>query len=793
MKRTLLLLCQIALAALLPGIVAIHEPPRIYVAGSNVDLSLDIPAEAETIARINLCYRPSGGTGFSVKTLEMPLPGTQTFTVQLQPQELQGQDLEYWFEFQLTDGSTFSYPDESLGGELFTLKTEIQSSKEAVGFVLLSTEEDFAQKGEYVLVVSYFALAQQIDPATIEVWVNDRNVTSAAVITENLLSYRDPKPKATNYVAVVTARDFQGGLIKSAVFSSKVDPKAGKARLDTWGGLNFASNFHRHQAPDEYVPDLPEFPRNNYAGWIDLYARYKQLKLNVNALHSNLEDPNRQPVDRYCVGLQLGFLNIQAGDQVPQLSPLAMSNKMIRGLYGSLTGKYIGLELTGGEMVRKTLAGGDPGSVTAFRQQALGGKLRLGSEQGLSMSLTLARNRDVIDSLDPAEFIYLDPETADTLFVVAPQDNLVASFDTRINIPALNTNLGVEVAGSLYNRNTWPGPISAEEISQYVSGFDYIDPADLAEVFVINRNMEPILPGLPNCAARGYLRTNILNNIIAVDASATGPVYHALSTWGQKPDTKTLTVSDMFNIGRSLFISGAYSWQQDNLFGTSASTNNYRVWHLQGTLRLFKYFSLRGAYFNSDATNALNTDLGEGLVFMPCLRNSHSFTVGAGFNNPRLNYLPYLCELSYRNGTDLSDTPLPGDYRNSNNSINLSLVSKFGQIPLRLQVNASLAGMVKGSPENDTETTNNSLSYHARLSYSLFKDRLIPWLQYRRADLNVNYTAQSNDHLSLGLEAYPWKNMSVSTSLNRLTSVDKSDSGQNSQTLTWSLSLSQRF
>ncbi|MDD3144180.1 MAG: hypothetical protein PHG32_08275, partial [Candidatus Cloacimonetes bacterium] len=90
--------------------------------------------------------------------------------------------------------------------------------------------------------------------------------------------------------------------------------------------------------------------------------------------------------------------------------------------------------------------------------------------------------------------------------------------------------------------------------------------------------------------------------------------------------------------------------------------------------------------------------------------------------------------------------------------------------------------------------TYNSLSYNARLSYSLFRDRLIPWLQYLRSDYDdVNTGDKSNDHLSLGLEAYPWKNMSVSTSLNRLTSVDKSDSGQNSQTLTWSLSLSQRF
>ncbi len=530
--------------------------------------------------------------------------------------------------------------------------------------------------------------------------------------------------------------------------------------------------------------------------------------MNLNVLHSSFEDSLRQSVDRYRVGLELGFLSLQAGDHVPQLSPLAMSNKSIRGLYGSLKGKYIGLELTGGEMVRKTVAGDDPDLVTAFRQQALGGKLRLGSEQGLSMSLTLARNRDLIDSLDPADFIWYDPDTADTLFVVAPQDNLVASFATRVNLPGLNTDLGVEVAGSLYNRNTWPGPITAEEIGQYVGGFDYIDPADLADVFVINRNMEPILPGLPNCAARGYLRSNILNNIISVEAAATGPVYHALSTWGQKPDTKTLTVSDMFNLGRFLFLSGAYSWQQDNLFGTARDTNTYHNWHLQGTLRFLKHFSLRGAWFQSAAANAANPAVGEGIDFLPYRRNSHAYTLGAGFNNPRVNYLPWLCELSYRNGTDFSETIDLADYRNSNNSVNLSLVSKFGKTPLRLQLYASLAGIKRALPDYDPATAcngpsdhprlsyslSNSLSYQAWLSYSLFEDKLIPWLQYRRSDYDeANTGARSNDHLALGLDTWPWKNLSVNTSLNLITSLVKDDSGQNSQTLTWSLTLGQRF
>lgn len=793
MKQTLLLIFLIAISVSLAGLIAIHEPPQNYEPGESVNLSLEIPAEAETIARIDLCYRPAGSTGQSCKVMEALLPGSSNYTAQLLPQELQGQDIQYWFEFELIDGTSFRYPDEALGGQLFTLKAAIQNGKEVQGFVLLSTDDDFAQNGEYVLAVSYFAIADLLDYRTIDVWVNGRKVTAQAAITENLLTYRDPKPKTNQYSAVITALNDHGVLIKSQTFVSQVNPKGGRSRLSVWGGLNFASNFHSHEPSATEASTGYEYPENDYAGWLDFYARYKKLKVNVNTLHSSFEDPNRQSVDSYRVGLELAFLNVQAGDNTPQLSPLAMSNKSIRGLYGGLFGKYIGLEVVGGDLVRKTISEGDPQRSTAFRQEALGGKLRLGSEQGLAMSLTLTRNRDIIDSLDPADFIYYDPVTADTLFVVAPQDNLVASFDTRINIPALNTNLGVEVAGSLYNRNTWPGPISAEEIGQYIGGFDYIDPADLAEVFVINRNMEPILPGLPNCAARAYLRTNFLNNIIDVNASATGPAYYALGTWNQKQDTRSITVSDMFNVGRSLFLSGTYSWQQDNLFDTAAETNAYQIWHLQASLRLFKYFSLRGGFLNSDASNSANSAIGEDIPFIPYRRNSQSLTLGAGFNNARVNYLPYLCEISYRNGTDGSRIDDAEESQNRNNSINLSLLSKFGKIPLRLQVNASLGMLDRDIQNSDALSTDSSLSLSARLSYSLFKEKLISYLQYRRSDLNGAQDTQAYDHLTLGLDIYPWKNMSVSTSLNRKTSVHQADVDQNSQTLTWSLTLGQRF
>lgn len=321
MKNALIILCLAALTASLAGIMALHEPPQTYHPGESVSLMVEIINEGDALVKIDLCYRPTGTSEFSLKALDAPLPGTQGYTVQLQPIDLQGLDLEYCFKVELPDGETFLYPDESQGAQLFTLKAQIQQGKVSKGFILLSTEDDFAQKGEYVLAVSYYSIAREIDPKTIEVWVNGRNVTSKAVITSNLLSYRDPRPKTDQYKAVITALDRNKVLIKSDTFVTRVNPKSGKARLDVWGAINFASNFHS-QEPTAAASILSyEHPEDSYAGWLDFYGRYKKLTVNFNTLHSSFEDPNRQPVDRYRLGLELAFLKLQAGDYAPQLSP----------------------------------------------------------------------------------------------------------------------------------------------------------------------------------------------------------------------------------------------------------------------------------------------------------------------------------------------------------------------------------------------------------------------------------------------------------------------------------------
>lgn len=803
MKRILAIFLLFSLYISLSGLVFQHQPPGSYEAKSGTELVLGIIGESEPIAHIDLCYGKMRSPAFATKRMESVLEGSGFFLVRLSSAELQNQDIQYWFRLELLGGETIFYPDigkdqppfilKLEGGVEDELQTDPKTPRSASkaeadwpsmeddeanpgweGFVLLSTNDYGPQEGEYVLAVAYHGIASLIDPGSIKVFVNDRDVTSKAVITENLLTYRDAWPLRELVKAKIFAKDLHGGSLSSQTFFTNVERKDKKAFPELSGSLNYAGNFH------SFAPEL-----NSYSGWGDIHANYKKLGLNLHAAHHNREDPNRQPVDRYSLELTLPSIKAQAGDVTQYFSPIAFGGKNLRGWYGNLYGEYISLEVVSGDMVRNTLSNGDLDYQTAFRQTARGGKLRLGPRRGLSMSFTLAQNRDVISSLDSLDFLRFDAVSGDTLFVVAPKDNLVAAFDTRVNIPRIRTSFGAEIASSLFNSNIWPGPMQPEELGHYIGSSALIDPAELEKIFIVNRNMEPLIPGLHNSAGRAWLRTTILNHSLDLNASFTGPAYRALGAWEQKRDVQTFSVSDLFHLGRGFLLSGSYNWQKDNLFSTRAETNVQNYWQLQGSLRFFKYLSLRGGAFSSDSRNYRNSAI-SGASFDPCTRKSHTYNLGFGFNNPRLNWFPWLFEITHRQGNSSTIRNNASNSSNSSHSsYNFNLSSKFGKIPLRFQAAASFASL----HDEDLPYSSQSKSrvWQARFCYPVWQEKLLPWLEYRHTAVD------GGSLISLGLDAYPWSKMTVSTVLGlEQNSVENQDQA-NSKSLNWSLSIGQRF
>ncbi|MCB5223913.1 MAG: hypothetical protein WCY21_01425 [Candidatus Cloacimonadaceae bacterium] len=809
MKRILNIILFFSLYLTLFGLTFQHQAPQSYEPKTNVDITLEIIDGIESIKNIELCFGPLGSSTFMSKKMESILEGTAFYRVELTSVELQNKDLRYWFQFELHSGETVFYPDMGLNQEPFFLKAVASPEAEGsagsddwvdfsehetdwpasdyeelnpglAGFVLLTTNDYGPQEGEYVLAVAYHDIADRIMPGSIVVWVNGKDVTSKALVTENLLSYRDAWPIKEVYSARITAKDKFGNELTSKIFVTDVENKVKKSLPHLRGSLNYAADFHN-----------PDSESNSYAGWADVHASYKKLNLSLHGYHHSREDNNRQPVDRYSLAFSLPSLDLRAGDVTPYFSPLAFGGKNIRGWYGSLYGEHISLELTSGTMTRKTVSGGNHEYSTAFQQKAQGGKLRLGPLRGLSMSFTLAQNRDEIASLDSLDFMRVDSVSGDTLFVVTPKDNLVAAFDTQVNIPQLKTSFGAEIASSLYNSNIWQGPMTSDEISDYIGGFDLIDPADIENLFIVNRNMEPLIPGLHNSAGRAWLRSTIGNHSLDMNANFTGPAYRALGTWGQQQDTQTFAVSDLYHLGRGFLLSGSYNWQKDNLLSTRSETNLQKNWNFQASLRLLKYFTLRGGMFSSNVSNRANPAFSD-MSFDPFIRKSASSNFGVGFNNPKLNWLPWMIELNTRRGRSYTCRSLaPDNPENRNESVNFNLASKFGKIPLRFQAAVSHAF----SSEYDSCVTveTKSKGWQTRFSYSLFREKLLPWLQYRHATTTGACQSEQRSQLSIGLDAYPWSKLTLGTALGFENTSFSNNPEQNTKSLNWSLTLGQRF
>jgi len=253
----------------------------------------------------------------------------------------------------------------------------------------------------------------------------------------------------------------------------------------------------------------------------------------------------------------------------------------------------------------------------------------------------------------------------------------------------------------------------------------------------------------------------------------------------------------MFNLGRFLFLSGGYNMYEDNYSLASTETTFNTNWYVQSTLRLFKTFNFKAGYFNTDSNNEDNPEVGTALEFVPYLRNSNSLMLGFGFSSAKVNILPYQFDISYRTGMDNSERNTLPDYENTNNSITFSMYNKLKQVPLKTQFSLTLANQEQevldaSSPEFGVEN-NSNLSLFAKVSYALLNNKLLPFLQYRTSSLNGDYTKQTYSNLTLGLEAYPLRNMSINTEITNSTYKNKDFAWQNYDTLTWRLTFGQRF
>ena len=804
MKQILFIFLLLCLGSFLTGISIEHFSPKSYSFGSDVELRLRIEDGFEQIKTATIMYRPVGKTTWQ-KLVMKSEPTDQLWLVgELKAADLKDYDIEYYFEVQLLDGTVTNLPAVNAPEPRYKLSPGMVTGEKSNSFILLSDDEDADQSGDYILAVSFFDVAEEIDLGSIRVWVGGKDVTNASTITDNAILYRDSSPAAGDVRSMVSAK-VNGKDVHSELWTTRVKGGKGFRFLPSnlRGSANFVSNVYDYNT-DNPLPG-PE-TIDDATGRLDMYGNYGMLNLQTNLLVSSLESSNKQPVNRYTLGFELPLLDVYLGDYSPNLSQFTMGNKNVRGLYSRFHTKFLSLVWSHGEMVRKTFsdledANGNPlgfGTGT-YKQEAIGARFQMGGDSGFQLGISGSRNRDIISSQNPMDFAYYTV-SGDTLYTVNPQDNAVLALDMRFNMPDQNIILGGEIAGSMHNKNTLPGAMSDETFNDFV-GDDFpieIAPSDLADFFIINENVEPLMPGRQNVAWTGYLRALLLGNYLDLRYTETGPAFRSQSSYYLANDTKQIQLNDQINILNMVYLNGGLSLTQDNLSETKEQTNTTLSWNAQATVRIPRLPYFKAGFFNNDYSNEENTEIIPTNPFVPYTRNSQTISLGVGYNLAMIPVAPTSLDLTYRSGTDDSflNEPEVMQYKNLNNSINLTMTNRFKAIPLKTQILFTLYNQKRDETGNaavyplfDNQNSNVSIG----LDYLLFNKILRPFFQWRLLSLSGDQNPQSYNYYTLGVEAFPWKNLSVSTELGKQYYKNNDDSSQDYDNLTWRLLLNQRF
>ena len=803
MKQILVILLLLCLGTFLTAISIEHYSPKSYSFGSDVELRLRVEDGFDQIKTATLMFRPLGKTSWQKLVLKSEPTDRLWMVGELKAADLKDYIIEYYFEVQMIDGTVTNLPATSAPEPRYQLSPGLMRGEKSAAFILLSDDNGAKQSGDYILAVSFFEIADEIDLGSIKVLVGGKDVTKASIITENAVLYRDSNPGTGDVRSMVGAK-VGGKDLYSELWTTRVT--GGKGFLfvpsNIRGSANFVSNVYDYNN-ESGTPAGQTL--DDATGRLDLYGNFGKVNVLTNLLVSSLETSNRQPVNRYTLGFEIPMLDVYLGDYSPNLSQFTIANKNVRGLYSRFHTKFLSLVWTHGEMVRKTYNAvvDTTGSIVfgtgTYKQEAIGARFQMGGDSGFQLGISGSRNRDLISSQDPRKFAYFTT-AGDTLYTINPQDNAVMSLDMRFNMPDQNIILGGEIAGSMHNKNTLSGPMSDSTFTEFV-GDDFpieLTPSDLADFFIINENVEPLLPGRQNIAFTGYMRALIMGNYLDLRYTETGPAFRSQSSYYLANDTRQIQVNDQINIMNMLYLNGGVNLTTDNLSDTKEQTNTTLSWNAQATLRLARLPYFKAGFFNNDYSNEQNTEIIPISPFVPYTRNAQTLSLGMGYNLTMIPVAPTSLDLTFRSGNDDSFLHEPGvmQYKNQNNSINVTMTNRFKTIPLKTQVLFTLYNQKRDETGNaavyplyDNQNSNISIA----VDYLLFNKILRPYFQWRMLSLSGDQDPQSYNYYNLGVEAFPWRNLSISTELGKQYYSNDNDSTRDYDNLTWRLLLNQRF
>lgn len=303
------------------------------------------------------------------------------------------------------------------------------------------------------------------------------------------------------------------------------------------------------------------------------------------ARFSSYESHTMQPINRFRFMLRSNWLTLSLGDVNPRMQELILWGRRVRGYSLDLRGGIINVSVVKGQSRRAVtpqLYGADPTRVWrmgTYDQDLLAVRTYFGSGRRLQFGFTFMKVRDDTTSLDPLRTA-ADANGSSRSARPDPKDNLVLGMDLSLRAFRGKFFFSYNNAFSLFNNDISGGPITQADLDSLMidQGYDPvelpIDPADLADIFILNASMIPLDPtGWTSVAHQVRSTLQIGTHTLGARWRSIGGSYHTLGYSSLPRDRAGLRVQDSFRIFNSnLGVTIGWESFDDNLDDTKATT-----------------------------------------------------------------------------------------------------------------------------------------------------------------------------------------------------------------------------
>jgi hypothetical protein len=423
--------------------------------------------------------------------------------------------------------------------------------------IILSPEPgESVVEDDVVIAVSFLGETDKVDIKTIKLFLDGKNYTSAAEISENMLTYVPQSLSRGAHRVKIELSDFSGNRFEDLEWRfSIVSERA--AEMETRKKLPFSGNVYAEFRNEKFADST--YSVTNVGGRIN--GKFGPLKYNGRVFITSREDPKFQPRNRMFFEVGTSWIGAKFGDTNPTFNELMLWGRRVRGFEAYVKLGFINVEFVTGKTNRK-IEGIPydtdpnnpppnyyyPGTTTpatsmtgiyrtgTFDQTLMAIRPSFGKGKYFQMGLNLVKVKDDAESIENG---------------LRPKDNVVIGPDLLLAFDNHRIELKVSAAFSVLADDISNGALSTEDFDSLDLDIPF-NPADYEDYFVLNTSMIPLDPsGLTSLAYQGSFKFNYFNNFLNIVYKSVGSVYQALANNYIRKDIEGFSIYDRIRLYRN--------------------------------------------------------------------------------------------------------------------------------------------------------------------------------------------------------------------------------------------------